>query len=101
MKKNLSAYVSLIISAALSFSLVDCLAQTRPAILDASKLRTYVDYFNATDSEYVRNYIPNEKAFSWLSLNVPLFECPDTTLEKIYYYRWWCFRKHLKQTPDG
>jgi hypothetical protein len=45
--------------------------------------------------------VPNAKAADWLSQNIPLFECPDTTLEKIYYYRWWALRKHLKETPDG
>jgi hypothetical protein len=65
------------------------------------KLKCYVTYFNSIDSEYVKNYVPNDKAFEWLSQNIPLFECPDTAIEKIYYYRWWCIRKHLKQTPDG
>jgi hypothetical protein len=65
------------------------------------KLKSYVTYFNSIDSEYVKNYVTNDKAFEWLSQNIPLFECPDTTIEKIYYYRWWCIRKHLKQTPDG
>lgn len=73
---------------------------TRPK-LSTTKLEQYVTYFNAIDSEYVKNYVPNDKALDWLSRNVPLFECPDTTLEKIYYYRWWAVRKHLKETPDG
>ena len=25
----------------------------------------------------------------------------DQDFEEIYYYRWWAFRKHLKQTPKG
>lgn len=66
-----------------------------------AKLRHYIDYFNSVDSEYAVNYVPNAKAYDWLSQNIPLFECPDTTIEKIYYYRWWTVRKHLKQTPDG
>lgn len=77
---------------------------TAPAVntgLTTGKLQSYVSYFNAIDSEYAVNYINNANAFNWLSQNIPLFECPDTTLEKIYYYRWWALRKHLKQTPDG
>jgi hypothetical protein len=66
-----------------------------------AKLGRYVSYFNSIDSEYAVNYVPNAKAFDWLSNNIPLFECPDSTIEKIYYYRWWAVRKHLKQTPDG
>ncbi|RYZ30199.1 MAG: glycoside hydrolase [Chitinophagaceae bacterium] len=65
------------------------------------KFANYVSYFNAVDSEYAVNYVPNAKAQDWLSQNIPVFEAPDTTLEKIYYYRWWALRKHLKQTPDG
>lgn len=65
------------------------------------KLTQYVAWFNAVDAETVKNYITNDKAAAWLLKNAPLFECPDTTIEKIYYYRWWTFRKHLKQTPDG
>ena len=69
--------------------------------IGTEKLRQYVSSFNAADSEYAINYVPNAKAAEWLSQNIPLFECPDTTIEKIYYYRWWAIRKHLKQTPDG
>ena len=76
----------------------NCSAQT---VLSTDKLRQYVNYFNAIDSETVINFIPNEKTCDWLSQNIPLFECPDTTIEKIYYYRWWAIRKHLKETPDG
>ena len=69
--------------------------------LSSDKLKNFVSYFNAIDSEYAINHVPNAQAFDWLSKNIPLFECPDTTLEKIYYYRWWAIRKHLKETPDG
>lgn len=78
-----------------------CTAQKNGVGLRTDKLKQYVTYFNAVDSEYAVNYVPNAKAYDWLAQNIPLFECPDTTLEKIYYYRWWAVRKHLKQTPDG
>jgi hypothetical protein len=70
-------------------------------ILSTGRLKSYVSYFNSIDTEAVKNYVPNKDAFSWLAKNIPLFDCPDTTLEKIYYYRWWSFRKHLEKTPDG
>lgn len=65
------------------------------------KLKKYVTYFNAIDTEAVKNFVPNAAAFDWLAENVPLLECPDEVLEKNYYYRWWSFRKHLKKTPEG
>jgi hypothetical protein len=70
-------------------------------VLSFDKLKTYVNSFNKTDTETVKNYITNDHAYDWLAKNVPLFECPDSAIQKIYYYRWWTFRKHLKQTPDG
>jgi hypothetical protein len=36
-----------------------------------------------------------------MARNVPLFECPDKDIEEIYHFRWWTFRKHIKETPDG
>jgi hypothetical protein len=67
----------------------------------SSKLKLYTDYFNSIDTETVVNHVPNAQAYQWLSQNVPLFECPDSVLERTYYYRWWALRKHLKKTPDG
>ncbi|MEW6157246.1 MAG: glycosyl hydrolase family 65 protein [Verrucomicrobiota bacterium] len=57
--------------------------------------------FNAMEEEQVTNLIANAASAQWLEANIPLFECPDRELEEIYHFRWWSFRKHLKQTPDG
>ncbi len=74
----------------------------RPAILDANDFAQYVDVFNATDlEEDVVNLIPNAGAWEWMRRNVPLLDCPDPTIERIWYYRWWTYRKHLKRTPAG
>lgn len=66
-----------------------------------SKLKKYVELFNKNDNELYKNTIPNDDALDWLSEEIPVFECPDSYLEEIYYFRWWTFRKHIKQTPDG
>ena len=47
------------------------------------------------------NHIPNAAVCDWMARTVPLFECPDKDLEEIYYFRWWTYRKHITQTPDG
>ena len=70
-------------------------------VLQAENYRHYIEDFNATDNELYPGYIPNNKAWSFLSTNIPLFECPDKNLELTYYFRWWAFRKHIKSTPDG
>lgn len=75
-------------------------AQTGFVLTDAT-LRADVARFNELDKEDVINLVPNAQAADWLSQQVPRFECPDSALQHTYYYRWWCMRKHLKQTPDG
>ncbi len=65
------------------------------------KIQHYVETFNAHDQETKKNFVPNADALDWLEENIPFFECPDTTLERTYYFRWWVYRKHIKQTPDG
>ncbi len=76
-------------------------ARAGAAVLKPETFRHYVDAFNRNDRETVVNHIPNASAWDWLGKNVPLFECPDQDLEEIYYFRWWTYRKHIKQTPDG
>ena len=77
-------------------------AQAQKAhVLSTDKLKNYVNEFNSIDDEAVKNFVPNAQSFDWLSQNVPLFDCPDSAIQKVYYYRWWSLRKHLKQTPDG
>ncbi len=53
------------------------------------------------EDENVTNLVSNAKSWAWLERNIPMFECPDPEVEEIYYFRWWSFRKHLKQTPKG
>ncbi|MEZ0542182.1 MGH1-like glycoside hydrolase domain-containing protein [Fibrella arboris] len=77
-----------------------CAAQSG-AVLTTDKLANYATYFNSIDDEAVKNYVPNEQSIDWLSKNIPLFDCPDSVLQEVYYYRWWAFRKHLKETPEG
>ena len=77
-----------------------------PAALAAPVLKNeafkhHIEKFNAEDQELYTNAYPNDKAWDFLASNIPLFECPDANLEQTYYFRWWTFRKHLKNTPDG
>jgi hypothetical protein len=76
-------------------------AQQAPTVLSTAPLRASVARFNELDKEDVINLVPNAQAADWLAQQVPLFECPDSAMQQAYYYRWWAFRKHLKQTPDG
>ena len=70
-------------------------------ILDIASFKPYVDHFNSMEPEGVVNMIPNAAAWEWMAANVPFFSCPDRAFEEIYYFRWWSFRKHIKETPAG
>jgi hypothetical protein len=75
--------------------------ETNQPVLKAETFKHYVDYFNNMEDENVINAIPNSESWSWMKENIPLFECPDKDFEQIYYYRWWTYRKHIRETPDG
>src|SRR5690606_6349269 len=66
-----------------------------------TKLDTYVHKFNSQDNEAVINKIDNKSSSAWMKDNIPLFACPDSAIEEIYYFRWWSYRKHIKETPEG
>jgi hypothetical protein len=70
-------------------------------VLQADSFRHYIDRFNRDDEELYAQYVPNERAWEFLREEIPLFECPDKDIERTYYFRWWTYRKHLKQTPEG
>ena len=79
----------------------------QPAAPSGSRIRPrdnlcrYVETFNKNDQELYRQYVPNSAAGQFLHDNIPRLDCPDKDIEEIYYFRWWTYRKHIKQTPDG
>ena len=70
-------------------------------IIGPDILEDYVRQFNQNDNELYPQTIINENALNFLKENIPLFECPDKEIERTYYFRWWTFRKHLRNTEDG
>ena len=61
----------------------------------------YIAEFNANDEECYHNDITNDRAAEWLAEEIPVLECPDSVIERTYYFRWWVYRKHIKTTPEG
>lgn len=84
-----------------ALSLVACKSVDLSKLPGEDKIDEYVTMFNKDDNELYKQYIPNEQAAQFLRENIPLFECPDKELEKTYYFRWWTFRKHIKETAEG
>jgi hypothetical protein len=87
------------LAAAAAFKPADSAGE--PRILDPEAFRHHVDFFNSMAPEEVVNAIPNAQAWEWMKRNAPLFTCPDRDVEQIYFFRWWTYRKHIKQTPEG
>ena len=69
-------------------------------LLDPAKFEHHVKKFNTMENEPVKNIYPNAKAWEWMLKNIPFFECSQDTLEEIYYYRWWTYRKHIIKEGD-
>jgi hypothetical protein len=74
---------------------------TLPSLLRPEDFEHHIRHFNTMEPETVVNAIPNSGAWDWMTRNIPLWECSDTGLEEMYYFRWWTYRKHWKQTPAG
>jgi hypothetical protein len=75
-------------------------SETLP-VLKSDSFAHYVEHFNTMEDENVTNFVSNANSWRWLSKEFPFFECPDREVEEMYYFRWWTFRKHLEQTPEG
>ena len=74
---------------------------TPKPLLDPETFRHYVEQFNRDDKEDVAGLIHNADAWAWMKSNIPFFSCPDPDIELTYYYRWWAYRKHIENTPEG
>ncbi|MBQ3098740.1 MAG: acetylxylan esterase [Kiritimatiellae bacterium] len=61
----------------------------------------YVPEFNRLDDELYANAISNSAAEAFLRENAPSFSCPDEDIERIYHFRWWTYRKHLRRSSSG
>ncbi|MDQ6479095.1 MGH1-like glycoside hydrolase domain-containing protein [Dyadobacter sp. LHD-138] len=72
-----------------------------PAVLKTENYRHHVEHFNRMEGENKVNAISNAQSWDWMKANIPLFDCPQDNFQEIYYYRWWTFRKHIHQTPQG
>jgi len=100
MKLSRLLSVSLTIGFVLTSAVGSRAAEPKQGVLSTDSLKKYVEQFNADDEELYSN-IPNAKAFDFLAPNIPLLDCPDKDIERVYYFRWWTYRKHVKKTTDG
>ena len=78
-----------------------CTSSNKTKVLDLSIVDMYAGQFNLSDEEIFIQTFSNAMAADFMKANIPLFDCPDKELEEIYYFRWWTYRKHVRQTPGG
>jgi predicted GH43/DUF377 family glycosyl hydrolase len=70
-------------------------------VLNAASFKHFIDGFNQCDIERFPLFVSDADAWDFLKDNIPLFDCPDEDIAEIYYFRWWTYRKHIKETPAG
>lgn len=61
-------------------------------------MKNYIEYFARIDEASQAYKLEVQQFFKD---SVPVFRCSDKELELMYYFRWWTFYKHIKQTPFG
>ncbi|MBA4745696.1 MAG: hypothetical protein H2058_10590 [Muricauda sp.] len=70
-------------------------------VLDFDNYTHYFEDFNENDNELYKQFVSNDSVIPFLKANIPLLEIPDSSIQRTYYFRWWTFRKHIKETPRG
>ena len=78
-----------------------CENQSKLELIDENLVGQYIDKFNNKDVELYQQFISNAEAKTFILDNVPLIDIPDKDIEETYYFRWWTYRKHIKNTKDG
>lgn len=66
-------------------------------VLNPTLYEHYISQFNADDEELYQQYISNANSWNFLANNIPFFDCPDKEFERVYYFRWWVYRKHIRK----
>ncbi|MBL7740836.1 MAG: hypothetical protein JNK14_16570 [Chitinophagaceae bacterium] len=82
MKKGTIAILSAIVAALL---FTGCKEPTHYPVLDQPKLAAK---FFGEDAQ-------------WYIDNIPFFECSDSTLEQVYYYRWKMYKAHIRNVGEN
>jgi len=68
-------------------------------ILKADSFRHYFEDFVRDEREMLGTAPP--LPWEWFVSNIPWLDIPDKDMERIYYFRWYAFQKHIERTPDG
>lgn len=70
-----------------------------PPVLQPESFHHFFNEFVGDEKEMLGS--APELPWDWFVANIPLLDVPDQELEKIYYFRWYAFQKHITKTRDG
>lgn len=79
-----------------------CAGQARTAdasVLQPASFRHYFVGFANEEQQMLGTAPP--VPWNWFVANIPWLDIPDKEMERIYYFRWYAFQKHIVSTPDG
>jgi hypothetical protein len=69
------------------------------SVLTADSFQHYFADF-ARDEQEMLGSAP-AVPWDWFAANIPWLDIPDKEMERIYYFRWYAFQKHLCKSDDG
>ncbi len=70
-----------------------------PPVLNADSFHHYFIDFASDEQEMLGSAPP--VPWDWFAANIPWVDLPDKEMERIYYFRWYAFQKHIRHTQDG
>ena len=68
-------------------------------VLHPDSFRHYFTGFVRDEQEMLGSAPP--LPWQWFVCNIPWLDTPDAEINRIYYFRWYAFQKHINRTPDG
>ena len=77
-------------------------AADRPAgiaVLSPDSFQHYFSEFANDEQEMLGSARP--VPWDWFVANIPWLDIPDKEMERIYYFRWYAFQKHICKSADG
>jgi len=69
------------------------------SILHASDYKHYFSDFVRDEREMLGS--APSLPWDWFVANIPWLDIPDKEMERIYYFRWYSFQKHIVRGPNG
>lgn len=68
-------------------------------LLNPESFHHYFTGFVAQEHDFLRD--EPSLQWTWFERNIPWLDLPDKQIEEIYYFRWYSFQKHIRQSPNG